>query len=120
MSNLYIRNWDDFPTVEVAPNNFRKSICGLEAGVNFITVKHPMKIPLHVHEDAEQIMLILDGKLRVHIEDQESTEVRKGDIIVIPQNVPHWLESVGCEAQFYEVFAPRRVQNLIGFIGKIF
>lgn len=120
MANLFIRNWDDYPEVEVLPNNFRKSICGQEAGVNNITAKHPCKTPNHVHEDAEQIMLVLEGTFMTYIQDQEPTVTRAGDIIVIPRGVYHWFETTGEDIKFMEVFAPRRVQNLIGYIGKIF
>lgn len=120
MANLYVRNWTEFPVMEVAPNNFRRSIVGELTGVNLISVKHPMKIPNHVHENEEQVMLIQSGRILVRMEGQEDTVAQAGDIVMIPRGVRHDLESCGCECQFLEIFSPRRVQNLIGYIGRIF
>lgn len=120
MANLYVRNWEEFPVVEVQPNNFRRSVVTENLGINYICVKHPMKIPNHVHELEEQTMLIQKGSIMIHMEGEEDTVARVGDIVRIPQGVKHWLESTGEECEFIEIFSPRRVQNLIGYIGRIF
>ncbi|MBR5344166.1 MAG: cupin domain-containing protein [Oscillospiraceae bacterium] len=120
MANLYVRNWEEFPVVEVQPNNFRRSVVGENMGINYISVKHPMRIPNHVHVEEEQVMLIQKGRINIHMDGQDDTIAKVGDIVVIPKGMAHWLESDGCDCEFIEIFSPRRVQNLIGFIGRIF
>lgn len=44
----------------------------------------------HIHEDAEQMMLILDGKGYYQEEGQSKRLIRKGDIISTPANAKHW------------------------------
>jgi quercetin dioxygenase-like cupin family protein len=116
---LYVRSWDAFPEVEILPNNHRTSIAGLNVGVNRIRWVHPTATPRHSHNDAEQVILMLSGRIEMTIDDQ-TFEMKEGDVAVIPENTPHTGRTLGEDAVFYEVFAPLRVQNLVGFIGKVF
>ncbi len=52
--------------------------------------------------------------------DDQNFEMKEGDVVVISENTPHAGRTLGEDAVFYEVFAPLRVQNLVGFIGKAF
>jgi mannose-6-phosphate isomerase-like protein (cupin superfamily) len=54
------------------------------------------------------------------IVEEEEIILEKDQVCVIPPATPHYGESLGEDALFYEVFAPVRFQNLIGFLGKIF
>jgi quercetin dioxygenase-like cupin family protein len=49
---------------------------------------------LHVHEDMEQAFIVLEGKGRFMVEDQEHTP-GEGSIIFIPAKQPHQVTSVG-------------------------
>jgi mannose-6-phosphate isomerase-like protein (cupin superfamily) len=115
----YTVNWDDLPEVEILPNNFRKSAAGLKTGVNRIRIVHPMQTPRHQHDDAEQTVLMLSGRMVIHIEDT-SHEVGPGDICIVPTGTPHSFESIEGEVELIEIFAPMRVQNLVGFVGRVF
>lgn len=44
----------------------------------------------HIHEDAEQMILVLEGKGFYQEEGQSKRLIRKGDIINTPANVKHW------------------------------
>lgn len=44
----------------------------------------------HIHKDADQMMLILDGEGYYQEEGQPKRLIRKGDIINTPANVMHW------------------------------
>lgn len=116
---MYVKSWDSFPEVEVLPNNYRTSVAGLEVGVNRIRWVHPTSTPDHRHDDAEQVILMLSGRIEMTI-DGEKFEMAEGDVAVIPKDTPHHGRTLGEDAVFYEVFAPLRVQNLVGFIGKVF
>ena len=115
----YAVKWDDLPEWEVLPNNFRKSVAGLKAGVNRIHWVHPTGAPPHQHDDAEQVIIMIEGRAKFVIDGEENI-LEAGHVCLIPAGTPHSGESVGEDAWFYEVFAPMRVQNLIGFLGKVF
>lgn len=115
----FVVNWDDLPEVRVLDNNFRKSAAGLQAGVNRIRIVHPSATPRHKHDDSEQMVLMLKGRMFIHIGDDRH-EVKPGDVCVIPVGVEHLFETIEGEVELFEIFAPMRVQNLIGFVGKIF
>lgn len=116
---MYVKGWESFPEVEVVPNNHHTSIAGLEVGVNRIRWVHPASSPDHQHDDAEQVILMLSGRIEMII-DGDTFEVSEGDVAVIPRGTPHYGRTLGENASFYEVFSPLRVQNLVGFIGKVF
>ena len=116
---LYVKKWDDLPETEVLHNNFRVSMAGLKVGINRIRWKHPTGAPKHRHDDAEQVIIVIEGKMKWTI-DEEEVILQPGDVAVIPVGINHSGESMGETASFYEVFAPLRVQNLIGFVGRIF
>lgn len=115
----YVVNWADLPEVQVLENNFRRSAAGLQAGVNKLRIVHPMATPRHKHDDAEQMVLMLKGRMLIHIAD-EHHEVKAGDICIVPIGIEHSFESIEGDVELFEIFAPMRVQNLIGFVGKIF
>jgi len=115
----YVLNWNDLPEVEVLPNNFRKSVAGLQAGVNKLRIEHPCATPRHKHNDAEQTMLIVSGRMTVEIGD-ESVELKAGDVCVVPMGIEHRFVTIEGVVELFEIFAPMRVQNLIGFLGRIF
>jgi quercetin dioxygenase-like cupin family protein len=68
-------------------------------------------VPTHQHE-SEQITYILEGVLKFQFEGQEVT-LRKGDVLVIPSNVPHSAEALE-DTQDLELFSPIRMDWLTG------
>lgn len=115
----YVVNWADLPEVEILPNNFRKSAAGLKTGVNRIRIVHPSATPCHQHDDSEQTVLMQRGRMYIHIE-AERLEVGPGDICIIPVGTPHSFETIEGEVELVEIFTPMRVQNLVGFVGRVF
>lgn len=49
---------------------------------------------LHVHEEMEQALIILDGECLFKLDDQEY-RLGKGDILFVPPKHPHQLSTVG-------------------------
>ncbi|MEV9253431.1 hypothetical protein AB0162_29875, partial [Klebsiella pneumoniae] len=47
----------------------------------------------------------------------EDMILEPGDVVVVPRDVPHSGHSIEGEATFIEVFAPTRIENLVGFLG---
>jgi quercetin dioxygenase-like cupin family protein len=117
MSDTYTANFGDLPEIEGFPNNFRRAVIGLETGVNLIRWVHPTELPEHSHPDAEQAIIITQGEIEFVI-DGHQHRLSVGDVAIVPRHVLHSGRSVGVDAQFVEVFAPGRVQNMVGFLGR--
>lgn len=112
-------SWADLPEVEVLPNNFRRSAAGLKSSVNKIRLVHPSETPLHKHDDEEQAVFMLSGEMNVTI-GSDTILLKPDQVCVIPAGTMHCFKSVSGEASFLETFSPGRIQNLIGFLGKVF
>ena len=114
---MYAMSWADLPEIEGLPNNFRAAVAGKEMGVNRIRWVHPTVLPAHVHDDAEQSIMMLEGEIEFTI-GGETLRLRAGDVAVVPRGVEHSGQSIAGEAIFIEVFAPLRVENMLGFLGS--
>ncbi|MFI1462260.1 cupin domain-containing protein [Nocardia carnea] len=112
----YWASWSDLPEREVLEGNFRTAVTGKEMGLNRIRWVHPTTLPAHNHPDAEQAMVITSGRISFTVAGAE-TVLETGDVVVIPRGVEHCGHSIEGEATFIEVFAPARVENLVGFLG---
>lgn len=115
----YNTRWDALPEVEVLPNNFRRSVAGHQVGINQIRLAHPSGTPLHHHDEEEQAVMMLEGELDVTI-GEETIRMMPGEVCVVPKGIKHKFNTVGVDALLLEVFAPMRLQNLVGFLGKNF
>jgi quercetin dioxygenase-like cupin family protein len=83
----------------------RRIISGQKGMVAQVFIKKGGVVPLHHHEP-EQITYILEGALKFELEGREVT-VHKGEVLVIPSNVPH--RAVALEDTLdLDVFAPPR------------
>ena len=116
---MYVINWNQVPETENLPNNFRTALAGKEMGINRIRWEHPTALPPHVHDDAEQCVIVTEGAISFTIGGETST-LGVGDVAVVPRGVLHSGESIAGEAVFIEVFTPLRIENLLGFLGESF
>jgi quercetin dioxygenase-like cupin family protein len=111
-----ITTWDEFPTVEYVPGVLRQAVSGEKVMMTRIVYRGGAVIPEHRHE-AEQIMLVVAGRLWAKVGDEEA-EVGPGALMVIGSNVVHAFRQLGNEdVVFYECFAPIRLEYLVGFKG---
>lgn len=110
-------NWSELPEQVNAPNNFRRAVLGREMGVNLIRWVHPTTLPNHSHNDAEQAVVMVKGTIRLTV-GGEAMVLADGDVVIIPRGIEHSGESIQGEAEFIEVFAPGRAENLPGFLGS--
>ena len=111
-----ITSWDEFPTVEYVKGVYRQTVSGEKVMMTRIVYRDGVVIPEHSHE-AEQIMLLVSGRLWAKVADEER-EVGPGDLLIIPSNWIHAFRQLGEEdVVFYEAFAPIRLEYLIGFRG---
>ena len=113
---MYSINWDAVPVTEHLENNFRNAVMGKEMGVNRIRWVHPTELPPHIHEDAEQAIVVLEGAISFTINGEDLT-LSAGDVAIVPRGAVHSGKSIEGEAVFIEVFAPLRAEHVFGFLG---
>jgi quercetin dioxygenase-like cupin family protein len=90
---------------------WRKVISGEKAMVAQVFITKDGVVPTHQHE-SEQITYILEGALKFVLEGKEIV-VRKGEVLLIPSNVPH--RAVALEDTLdLDIFSPIRIDWLTG------
>jgi quercetin dioxygenase-like cupin family protein len=85
--DMQLFTWDEMPKEQLNDLIGRKMVVGEKAMAAQIFIAKGGVVPEHHHE-AEQITYILEGALKFHIEGQDIV-VNKGQVLVIPSNVPH-------------------------------
>lgn len=102
------QRWDAMPRETVTPAIDRKFVCGERMMLAQVFLKQGAVVPQHKHEN-EQITWILEGALRFWIGSDESEviDVRAGETLVIPSNVPHKAEALE-DTLDIDVFNPPR------------
>ena len=104
-------SWDNVQTEIMNPKISRKVISGERAMVAQVFIAKDAVVPTHHHE-SEQLTYILEGALKFEIEGREIV-VRKGEVLLIPSNVPH--RAVALEDTIdLDIFSPIRVDWLTG------
>jgi len=84
---LQYTKWDDVPLETMSDLISRRIVTGEKAMVAHVYLKKDAVVPLHQHE-SEQITFILEGALKFELQGREIV-VHKGEVLVIPSNVPH-------------------------------
>ena len=56
--------------------------------LNCLRVSKPKGIPLHIHEDHDEVIQVLDGECEAVIGD-ERRRLKKGDVFFVPRGTPH-------------------------------
>jgi quercetin dioxygenase-like cupin family protein len=104
-------SWDSVKKEVMNEKLWRKVVTGKKAMVAQVFLAKDCVVPTHQHE-SEQISLILEGALKFELEGKEIV-VRKGEVLVIPSNVPH--SAVALEDTMdLDVFSPIRIDWLTG------
>lgn len=100
--------WEDAPREDLMAGVQRRFLHGEKAMLAQIWLKKGTSVPKHVHP-AEQLSFIVEGALRLRLGDDlsEVHDVRAGEVLVIPANVPH--EATALEDTYdLDVFSPPR------------
>ena len=106
--------WEDMPRERVTDAIDRRIITGPRMMIAHVYLKKDAVVPKHSHEN-EQLTYILEGALRFRIGDDgaQVVDVRAGEVLVIPSNVPH--EALALEDTLdVDVFNPPRQDWLDG------
>ncbi len=114
---MYKTSWDALTEVEVLPGNFRRAVSGLTIGVNKIRWEHPSGVELHTHQDSEQAVVVIDGRVEWTV-DGEVLVVESGEVLIIPKGVEHGGRTLGEDVTFFDILSPTLIQTLPGFLGS--
>jgi unsaturated pyranuronate lyase len=110
-TNVQHFSWDKVRTEVMNQKISRKVISGERAMVAQVFLAKDSVVPTHQHE-SEQLTYILEGALKFELEGREIV-VRKGEVLLIPSNVPH--RAVALEDTIdLDIFSPIRVDWLTG------
>ena len=105
-------SWSGVPLETVTPMLDRKLITGERMMIAQVFLKKGCIVPLHQHEN-EQLTYVVDGALRLWLgaDQTEVYDVRAGDVLYIPSNVPHKAEALE-DTLDVDVFNPPRADWL--------
>ena len=99
------RTWNGVDAFEIFPPNVRLHAIGGEQVLLCRVMYEPgTTVARHAHEQAEQVMAIVEGEVEVTIGEERST-LRAGDVCVMNPGVEHELHSEG-GVTFFEALAP--------------
>ena len=100
--------WEEMEREFVVDGIERRLVTGDRMMLAHVYLKRGAVVPLHAH-DNEQLTYILEGALRFWIggEESEPVDVRAGEVLVIPSNVPHKAEALE-DTLDVDVFSPPR------------
>jgi len=114
----YYHRWEDFPErgIYYLPGMEIKVriMSGEKIMLTDIKAKKGVHIDMHHHE-AEQIILVYKGKVRVRTgKDPSPKVIGPGDIWVVPSNSPHGVDYIE-DTEALEIVSPPRLDNFVGY-----
>ncbi len=63
-------------------------------------------VPVHVHEESDDILYIIDGVAEMEIDGIGTFEMQKGGCLRVPKNTKHRIFNVTKDLILYDVWAP--------------
>ncbi len=100
--------WDELIPERVRPGVERVGFGTPEVTLVMNTLQPGMELRPHVHEDFDQIALVLSGSMRFVL-DGEQVELSAGELLHIPAGVVHGGVPTSAESvRNLDVFAPAR------------
>ena len=107
-SSARAHRWSDVSQEQVKPDLARRLITGDRLMLAEVELQRGCIVPKHAHVH-EQITCVMQGCLRLSVGDDgaESYDLRAGDVIVLPSNVPHAAEALE-DTRVIDVFSPPR------------
>lgn len=101
-----VRPFEEVPLVELSRGAFSRLVWGRNIMVSFLTMKAGSIFEVHSHPN-EQIMVIVEGYCD-EIIDGKVYRVEKGDVIIIPSDVPHGALVGDVDCTVIDIFSPVR------------
>jgi len=88
----------------------KQVLISAQEGPNFAMRRFVMEagggMPRHTNT-VEHEQYVLNGRARIGIAD-EIFEVKKGDVVFIPENVPHWYQNIGDDTFEFLCMVPNK------------
>jgi quercetin dioxygenase-like cupin family protein len=109
---MSVKHTRDVEAVEVTQGvkTSKQVLISAQEGPNFALRRFVMEagggMPRHTNT-VEHEQYVLGGKARVGI-GEEVFEVKKGDVVFIPENVPHWYQNIGDETFEFLCIVPNK------------
>ena len=116
---LHMIDWENIPWEPVREGIVRKAFSGNGATVALhkLMPKHEPRPHKHAYE---QIVYILAGHIRFHVDDKRVV-LGPGGLLHIPPDVMHWGEVVGDEPVLnLDIFTPAREEYALGPLSRSF
>jgi quercetin dioxygenase-like cupin family protein len=117
----YYHHWDDFPLREISylkgsPESSKLLVRIMSSSrimVTQINAKKGASVPLHHHE-AEQIIIVLKGRIRARTGKDSSELLGSGGLWVVPADMPHGVDYIE-DTDAIEMVSPIRLDNFEGY-----
>jgi quercetin dioxygenase-like cupin family protein len=117
----FYHEWGDFPEREISylkgrPESSKLLVRIMSSERMMVTNIHARKgafVPLH-HHAAEQIIVVLKGKIKAMMGKDSSKILGPGGIWVVPSNHPHSVKYLE-DTEALEVVSPPRLDNFVGY-----
>ena len=109
---MFVKHTREVEAVEVSNGvkTTKQVLISGQEGPNFALRRFVMEagggMPRHTNT-VEHEQYVLGGKARVGI-DNQVFEVKKGDVVFIPENVPHWYQNIGDDAFEFLCIVPNK------------
>ena len=109
-----LHRWESMPKENLSDKLQRRMITGDRMMITHVYLKKGCVVPKHAHHN-EQITYILDGALRFRLGENldQQVDVRPGEVLVIPGNLPHTAEALE-DTVDVDIFDPPREDWLNG------
>jgi len=102
---MQVHQWNDKNAEQMNPLVSREVLHSAMMTVAKLRLKAGATVPEHHHVN-EQISLVMEGAIRFHI-GGETQVISAGQAVVIPSNVPHWVEALE-DSLAIDLFTPIR------------
>jgi quercetin dioxygenase-like cupin family protein len=98
------RTWNGVEAFEFVDGVFTHAIGGDQVLLCRVSYEPGKQVRRHAHEHTEQLMAIIEGSVRMTIED-ETRDLVPGDVVCVNKGLEHELFSEG-GVTFFEALAP--------------
>jgi quercetin dioxygenase-like cupin family protein len=102
----YLNVEKDVPSLPVEPGIVVRPVLGKRLNVSFIYFEPRAVAPVHQHRE-EQIGTVLEGSLEFELAGERRT-IQRGDVYIIPPDVPHGAVTGEEVCITLDVFSPPR------------
>lgn len=100
--------WSEIPKVQRAPQRAIRPARGDKGMVVRVEQQGPSVHEPHVHDENEQVVVVLEGEMEMLVGDETRT-IGPADVVVVPPGVPHGVRvAAGVDVVRLEFFAPPR------------